>query len=894
MKKIFLVAIIVAFTVMTIWFATFIPKISVDEDITKYISEGDENLEIFNKVNETFDVNNILILAVEWPEYWKEMPEISDLTEKLENLYGIKNVSSISNSISIESSEYEIIVGSIEDNYNLNSTSPEKIREIIEGDKTLLENYVSKNNDAVMFILSLYDSDEINVNNSMRGILDFMKTTNRPYYVAGNPITSYELASVSGSDTFILIPVALALIIIVLLFMFRTKTGLFVPIITVVIADIWTIGTVLATGNSMSSVLLLIPIIMIGIGVDNAIHFISRYYEERHLGLSAEDSVKQTYKDVGKPMVLACLTTAAGLMSLLTASVLPVSLLGIFGSVEIGYILLISIIFVPALLLLLKPNSKAKLDHKGESVFLKDITSFVLNHKKITVSTIIILIVIMIAQFPNLKAQVNLADFLGEESIAIVGSEYLAENFGGDEQIFLYIHGEGDDNLYRDFYYHRAMRDIQKYAESLDIISSTRSLSNTVAELSGAFGDYVNIPGSNSQMEQLFFLIQDDDSVKQIMSMKTNESRAIMTCGMNGDFNNADILVQPIKDFMNSNIIKNYIVEPLNLNDDKSVLAWKRQLSQFLAARNQSMNDEFFDEFLTLKKTDSAILFAELANEELFNKFNEFLSYYGEDEISMDEFNEYKTGKDEFGYYEEFLYQEEIPLKTEFAAVISEKHFTDLSEDDVNELASYIQDEEVPVEISPTAAGKHLQIELTGSVFITSGIQEKIVESQVNSLFIALAIILVLFILQMRSIFVAIVSIVPIVLTLFFNFGFIAGLGFSLNAATVTIASVMIGLGIDYVIHFLNRFKIELEISHDKRGAILRTAGTTGRGIFSGALTTFFSFFPLSFARAAMMGQFGLIAAFNVMIAAMMVFTLLPILLMAIPEKYFLKHKKGK
>ncbi len=894
MKKTFLILIVTAFTIVTIWFSTYLPKISVDEDITRYISEGDENLEIFNRVNETFDVNNILILAIEWPEYWNDIYRVETVSEELETIYGVKNVSSLTNSISIDSNESEIIVGSLSDNFDLKNVDPSLIKSAIDKDSTLRENYLSKNDDAVIFIISLDDHDNINVNKSMQSILDYMNSLGKKFYVAGNPITSYELAEISGSDTFILIPVAAILIILVLLFMFRTKTGLFMPLLTVVFADIWTIGTVLATGNSMSSVLLMIPIIMIGIGVDNAIHFISRYYEERHLGLSAEKAVRQTYKDVGKPMLLACLTTTAGLMSLLTASVPPVSMLGIFGSVEIGYILLISVVLVPALLLLFKPDSKAKLNHKGESTFLTGITSFVLRHKKLTISVIVILSLIMTFQFPNLKAQVSLADFLGKDSIAIKGSDYLSENFGGDDQIYLYVKGSGGEKVYQDFYFNRTMRDIQAFSERLDIISSSRSLSNTVAQLSGAFGEYPHIPGSNYKMEQLFFLIQDDDSVKQITSMDTDESRAILTSDITENLEHVFDLVQPIKDFISENTIGNYRITELDTGNDTSILAWKNQFKQFLTARGQAYSDEFFSEILKLRDTDTTALIDSLSEDELFERFNKFLKYYGEDEIPREDLAEYMNGNDEYGYYDQFIYQDESAIRTDMALKITGKFYPEMPMKEREELASYVNDEQVPVEIKSTESGIHLDVELTGSVFISSGIQGKIVESQVNSLFIAIVIILVLFIIQMRSFFVGIICMTPLILTLFFNFGFIAGLGFSLNAATVTIASVMIGLGIDYIIHFLNRFKIELNISHDKKAAILRTAGTTGRGIFSGALTTFFSFFPLSFARASMMSQFGLIAAFNVMIAAILVFTLLPILLMAIPERFFLKHGNKK
>jgi predicted RND superfamily exporter protein len=888
MKKGYLILIVLVFAAITIWFTTYFSGITIDEDVTRYISDGDENLALFNRASETFELNNILPVAVKWPEYWKETAEISEMTEELAALYGVRSVSSLTNSMSFESNEQEILVGSLETSYDLEEEEPLKLKAVIDNDKTLKDNFCSEDNRSILFIVNLYSSDEVNINRSMTGIYDYLDSTGRDYYLTGNPATSYELGKLSGQDTLILIPIALALIITVLLFMFRTKTGLFIPLLVVIIADVWTVGMMLVTGITMSSILLLIPIIMIGIGVDNAIHFISKYYEERHIGKSAKESVKNSYRDVGKPMILACVTTAAGLLSLLTASILPISQLGIFGSIEIGFILLTSMVLVPVLLLLLKPKARPILNEHGEMPFLKQITGLVLKHRRITVIIIILLSVLMLAQLPSLSVKADQSDFLGDDNVAIVGGRYLEDNFGGQEQISVYIQGSGDEKLYRDFYFNRAMRDIQKFSETIGIVSNSRSLTDTVADISGAFSGTPHIPGSNATMEQVFFLIQDGDSVRQITSMEKNEARAILT-GSFGAFEGEIFeIVKPVTEFIDDYILSDYRIMGLDLEDEEAIEAWKGQLEQFLAARGKKLEAELFESLVLLKKETSETLFGTLSEAALLNRFNDFLEYYYMEPVDLETFRTI-VENDEEGLYDEFLYQEETTLRADIAFSEIKRTYPDMKEADAREMAAYIQDEEVPVAIATTEKGKHMDINLTGSDFITSGIQEKITESQINSLMIAIIIIYILFVIQMKSFLIGIVSMIPLLLTLLFNFGFISGLGFSLNAATAVIAALMMGLGIDYAIHYLNRFRIELMKLGDKKAAILRTSSTTGRGIFSGALTTFLAFFPLSFSRASMMGQFGLISSFNVFVTTLLLFTLLPILLMMIPKEKFLK-----
>jgi len=229
MKKRYLILIIVAFMGLTVWFLSYFPQIQIDEDITRYISEGDENLEVFNEVNETFNVNNVLIVALDWPRFWEEITGVDGVTRELSGIYGVKDVSSLTNTISMETNETDIIVGSLRDNYDLETLAPERIKDIILSDKTLRENYISDDQSSILFILSLKDNEKININESMEAIIAYLRGLDKDFHISGNPVTSYELARLSGQDTLILIPVAAGLITFVLLFMFRTKTGLFSP-----------------------------------------------------------------------------------------------------------------------------------------------------------------------------------------------------------------------------------------------------------------------------------------------------------------------------------------------------------------------------------------------------------------------------------------------------------------------------------------------------------------------------------------------------------------------------------------------------------------------------------------------------------------------------------------
>jgi len=117
-------------------------------------------------------------------------------------------------------------------------------------------------------------------------------------------------------------------------------------------------------------------------------------------------------------------------------------------------------------------------------------------------------------------------------------------------------------------------------------------------------------------------------------------------------------------------------------------------------------------------------------------------------------------------------------------------------------------------------------------------------------------------------------------------------LGISLNTATISIAAIAIGAGIDYAIHFVNRFKIEYSKSNESLSAVRRTLITSGKGVIYNALSVAFGFFALIFSDIGIIREFGVLTGISMLVAA---FTSLLFLAAAFSLlKNPLKRKQGK
>ena len=136
---------------------------------------------------------------------------------------------------------------------------------------------------------------------------------------------------------------------------FRTLTGALLPILTVIIGVIWTMGIIVLCGFDITVANSIIPVALIAIGTAYSIHIINKYYGEHG---KREKRIVSTLKDVGVAVILSGLTTAVGFLSLLTADIKPVWVMGIFCAVGVAICDILSLFFVPAVLYYLNPKPK--------------------------------------------------------------------------------------------------------------------------------------------------------------------------------------------------------------------------------------------------------------------------------------------------------------------------------------------------------------------------------------------------------------------------------------------------------------------------------------------------------------------------------------------------------
>ena len=281
-------------------------------------------------------------------------------------------------------------------------------------------------------------------------------------------------------------------------------------------------GTILGPGyldiiGAPNQVSQIAPIILIGLGVDYAIHFTSRYREEIGSGNSITGSTSSTLKSVGIALTLATLATIVGFLTNIVSPLPELKDFGILVSTGIFFAFFLVMTFVPAIRTLLDKRAETKgnisteaFSSSGESVLNKIAASSGIIPKRLKLVALALLVSISgygYFSFTNLETIFEFTDFLPEDDPVVQTLDLLTEEFGGGfgETTAVLIEGE---NLATPEIHNALIESINNLSDKENIVVyagnvAAESVIGTVGQLLAPQGAAPGAPPAMPDMELL-------------------------------------------------------------------------------------------------------------------------------------------------------------------------------------------------------------------------------------------------------------------------------------------------------------------------------------------------------------------------------------------------------
>jgi len=183
--------------------------------------------------------------------------------------------------------------------------------------------------------------------------------------------------------------------------------------------------------------------------------------------------------------------------------------------------------------------------------------------------------------------------------------------------------------------------------------------------------------------------------------------------------------------------------------------------------------------------------------------------------------------------------------------------------------------------------------EQTGMPLVHLKLDESIRKSQLQSLAIAAILIFILLLFLLRSLSGGLIGLIPIGFSLSVVFGAMGYFNIPLDIATVLVGSICIGIGVDYSIHFLARYRLEFRKKKEVNAAVLKTLQTTGKAIIINVLTVTIGFLVLLFANLIPLQRFGVLIAVTMLGSGFGAVVIIPAVIV-LNRIYFIKERRER
>ncbi len=836
-----------------------------------------------------------------------------------------------------------------------------KLKEDVFSKRHVKGHFVNKDGDATVLLCYLAPKGQVvEITDEIKKEVR-KRFPNAKLYWGGNPFISAHIFKVTEQDMKSLTPWAVGLIILVTLLSFRDPVGVLLALVATVFGGTIAFASMKLMDVKVNIVLSSMPVLLFAVGSAYSIHFLVRYYNLRKDEATGA-AIENTFSSVVPGILAAALTTVSGFFSFLAMDMQPMREFGLFTGIGILSCLLGAILLVPAVLAITKRKKKIKKDKsKGFLIItMERVAAFASRHRIYTIVGLSVVGMFGFYYSTQVKLAMETSSFFSEGSEPDIANKFLSREFGGSQYVQIHIKADFDDpvvlkelrrlgdkietvkyvssvqhvaqpfalvseawvNLRRipetrprvqtlanyvltdpaslqlmtrkrnEALLHAKVR-INDAEKLLEVVKEIRSI--TDSELGDSF-IAVNVePDSSVKLKEaagkararlvadhIIALMRRADELPEVGKERETIVKDLVEVQSDWSFVPDKEDMKAVEDKIHAHLRSGETIVPLPDPGEEGDPA--RMLAKAMAALGPGASEKkkdaaarktlkgFLDEESALTLT--ATLDPYLVDAWKIQRSRAILKKI-EETIGVDITG---TGKERQQLLETALLDLEAkrvalsPKAAKAAGLSAEK------DDKVKEVS--------------------MKAFLTGAPVLNQGLSRSVEMNQIKSLVVSGVLVLLVMGVIFKSLSAAVVAILPAGMTILLIFGFMGFRGLYLDVGTSMIASIALGVGIDYAIHFMvwwrrsarelagmgNLGKGDGEEEVVKVDALMaeraarKAAGKCGTAILTNALMVAGAFTVLALGDAAPLKTFGTMTAGAMFVAAVMAFTAVPAL----------------
>ena len=672
-------------------------------------------------------------------------------------------------------------------------------------------------------------------------------------------------------------------------------------------------------GESFNIVLGGMPVILFSVGSAYGIHVLSRFYADAR-DMPPSLALPTTIVRTGPTVIAAGLTTVVGLFSFVAMDIKPLRTFGIFTALGIFVTLVLSLTFIPAVVVLLGLEGKPDRDDPWPARLGRFTAAVV--ERRVPIALFLGVVALVGALYTGrVDTRMDTRAFYAEGSLPDRSEHFLQKHFGGSQ--FAQVHLKGDLKE------PEVLRELTRLGDELALVphvSDSAHIAQFVGLLNDAMEGAKRVPDTSGKVRTLMSLMTGQAGTRKLIT--DDRQGALLWLKLDSvDPDDLEAAVAAISERVAADYPggrRPYVLAPREGDRAQDV---RERLGEITQARLRAIAHAHGLGELDSARLRSAIAEAQssasgagAASPAQAQKVARGVQTYLRSKETLVELPEASDAGDQAlevgkavaalgaapsedalvracaqvtGKPEDDMMVGDLAFSLE--SVLEEAWRDAEASAGVEQLAealgltqalqagSVARDEmrlalmglEAPRALLTSAESEqHIEVSVTGLPVLYQGLSRSVRANQFRSLAFALGLVFLIMIFMFRSLTGGLVATLPTALTLLLVYGAMGVMDVHLDIGTSMLASIIIGTGVDYGVHLLDAWRVKPGegLSEGAR----RAAAHTGPAIWTNALAVCAGFFVLTLGDAKPLQNVGALTAAAMLAAAVTTFLAIP------------------
>ncbi len=523
-------------------------ELGFDPSTEPLLPTGDPAQAVYRRAVLEFGDDQVYVVAIRCPDVFTPecLGAVDRITGRIARLSGVRSVSSLLDvtSFSYEAGPDWVVVEPFMDEVPSDPRELERLRARALADPVYRRTIVSDDAKTAAINVRFREmTDDVFIDSGLDGQIRAIAAEEAapafPFHVAGRPHIKVHVYEGMVHDLRLLIPLSVLVMAVCLWLFLGSFRGVVMPLLTALLANLWTFGAMSYLGFPMTLLTGLLGPMLLALGSVYGIHVLSRIDEELERADTREDAVLTALEHLRIPVLIAGFTTVVGFGALLITDVPAVLELGGFSMLGVASATAIVATVVPALLVLWpdpgerEPPALLRVLDEALGRFLS-----ALGHGVVRWTTPILVggalcAGVSLAAIPHIVIDTDYLSYFDEEAPLRVDFDAVNRLLAGAIPLFVVLDGSGPGS-YRDPDVLEGVARLQEKLADVPGVSRTLSFLDSMRVLKRAFHaddpEEERIPETRAGITELLFMIPKNE-LQRFTTVNHGRSNVIVRTG---------------------------------------------------------------------------------------------------------------------------------------------------------------------------------------------------------------------------------------------------------------------------------------------------------------------------------------------------------------------------